>query len=220
MRQVPVDQPYNTSQSIPFGGADPAAKFGKHAGIDYGVPVGRDVFAPISGTVTDYVWGQYHGNVVQIFDGTNYPHMLHNSQLLVKPGDKVKEGQVVAKSGATGQGITGPHVHFGVGKKSLPTITNFNEFINPNEWLKQGGNDMFPNSGDLTNYYNRTGFPGHPPNPNDVAYWTTGTNNPNWSKGADHVWKDLIDKVTLYQMDNPPVPPAAKPLSKGLWEVK
>lgn len=40
----------------------------------------------------------------------------------------------------------------------------------------------FPNKGDLVNAYNDTGWPGHYPNDNDIAYWTTGTNNPKWVK--------------------------------------
>src|SRR3954467_9488769 len=98
----PVDPPFSISTE--FGVPDSAAKFGRHAGIDYAVPSGRGVFAPVSGTVTDYVWGDYHGNVVQIFDGTYYYRMMHNTELLVSSGQLVVEGQLVAKSGATGLG--------------------------------------------------------------------------------------------------------------------
>ena len=36
---------------------------------------------------------------------------LHLNGILVKEGDSVKQGQVVARSGATGI-VTGPHLHF------------------------------------------------------------------------------------------------------------
>lgn len=136
--RIPVNQPYSTAQSIPFGAPDPAAYFKKHSGIDYALPTAREVYAPASGVVTPYKWGLYHGTVVEIWTGQDYPHMFHNSKLLVSPGQHVTEGQLVALSGATGQGITGPHVHFGVSKVSIPQVTKFADFINPNEWLKGG----------------------------------------------------------------------------------
>ncbi len=123
----------DTHFSIPFGDPDPNARFKRHAGIDINVPTGTDVFAPVSGVVTAYTAGVFHGQVIEIRgdDGLFY-HMLHNSKLLVNPGSRVTEGQLVAKSGATGQGITGAHVHYGIAKKSLPNVTDFSDFIDPN----------------------------------------------------------------------------------------
>lgn len=138
MARTPVNQPYSTAQSIPFGEPDSAAKYGKHAGIDYALPVGREVFAPASGSITSYIFGTYHGKVVEIYTGKEFVHMLHNSTLKFSPGQKVTEGEVVALSGSTGQGVTGPHVHFGVSKVPLAQVTKFADFIDPNEWLKGG----------------------------------------------------------------------------------
>src|SRR4051794_3062868 len=107
----PVDPPYSITTE--FNEPDSNAKFGRHSGVDYAVPEGRGVFAPISGTVTDYTWSEYHGNVVQIYDGQFYHRMMHNSRLAVSPGQLVVEGQLVAYSGTTGLS-TGPHVHWDI----------------------------------------------------------------------------------------------------------
>lgn len=131
MSRRPVNAPYSISSE--FGVPDSRAKFGYHAGVDYAIPTGRDILAPIAGTVTDYRWGTYHGNVIQIFDGQFYHRLMHNSALIAPVGSKVSEGQVVAKSGATGQGITGPHVHWDISREKFPS--SFASFISPAEWL-------------------------------------------------------------------------------------
>ena len=86
-----------------------------HGGIDFPVPTGSNVYAAAGGTVIlvkalYYSYGHYiiidHGNGLS----TLY---AHNSQLLVSIGDHVKKGQVIAKSGSTGNS-TGPHSHFEV----------------------------------------------------------------------------------------------------------
>lgn len=52
------------------------------------------------------------GNYVAIDHGNGYiTKYMHNSSLLVKKGDKVTKGQVIALSGSTGKS-TGPHCHF------------------------------------------------------------------------------------------------------------
>lgn len=130
--RVPLNEPYTITND--FGVPDSRAAFGRHAGIDYGVATGRTVYAPMSGRVTDYVWGRYHGNTVQIFDGQNYHRLMHNSQLLVSPGQNVAEGTAIAKSGATGEGITGPHVHHDISPQKIPTSFNF---INPATYGKE-----------------------------------------------------------------------------------
>jgi len=103
------------------------------------VGTGTNVYAPVSGVVTGYTWGQYHGHTVEIRgDNGQHHHMFHNSQLHVSPGQRVNEGQLVAKSGGTGQRITGPHLHWGVATKPLTSISSFNDFINPLSTIKGG----------------------------------------------------------------------------------
>jgi len=83
---------------------------GYHTGIDYAVPVGTDVLAVADGKIENASWGKSYGTaLVQKLDGGWFIY-AHLSSTLVKPGDKVKAGQVIAKSGNTGNS-TGPHLH-------------------------------------------------------------------------------------------------------------
>ncbi|MCM1327642.1 MAG: M23 family metallopeptidase [Bacteroidales bacterium] len=83
-----------------------------HGGVDWAVPTGTAVFASCSGTVSKAGWVGTYGYAVYINheDGsqTRYAHL---SRVLVKVGQKVKQGERIALSGNTGAS-TGPHVHF------------------------------------------------------------------------------------------------------------
>lgn len=89
------------------------ARWGRmHKGVDWACPIGTTVMASSSGTVTKAGWGSGYGYVVYIShaDGrqTRYGHL---SKVLVKPGQRVAQGDKIALSGNTGRS-TGPHVHF------------------------------------------------------------------------------------------------------------
>ena len=85
-----------------------------HTGIDIGVPTGTSVKAAAAGTVTFAGWKGSLGNLVVISHGNGVQtYYGHNSRLVVKAGQKVSQGDVVAKAGSTGRS-TGPHVHFEV----------------------------------------------------------------------------------------------------------
>jgi murein DD-endopeptidase MepM/ murein hydrolase activator NlpD len=85
-----------------------------HKGIDVAVPAGTDVASARDGAVT--FAGPMHGYgltvVVDHGDGlaTRYAHL---SEITVAVGDVVREGQRLARSGATGR-VTGAHLHFEV----------------------------------------------------------------------------------------------------------
>ncbi|MGU9052046.1 phage tail spike protein [Clostridium perfringens] len=113
-----VNNDYGDGWIIPVTGATVTALFGHypsgspHSGTDFGVPIGTPVRASKSGTVIkkaelDYSYGYHlfidHGNgLVTIY--------AHNSELLVSEGQHVTAGQIIAKSGNTGNS-TGPHSH-------------------------------------------------------------------------------------------------------------
>lgn len=83
-----------------------------HKGVDWAIPTGTKVMASSGGTVTKAGWASAGGYVVYIKhpDGreTRYKHL---SKVLVKVGQKVKQGETIARSGNTGVS-TGPHLHF------------------------------------------------------------------------------------------------------------
>lgn len=92
-------------------------KLAWHAGIDFATGrTGIDVKAVASGVVTYAGEKQGYGQMVKVNHGNGYETLYaHDEKLLVKPGDIVKKGQVIALSGNTGRS-TGPHVHFEVHK--------------------------------------------------------------------------------------------------------
>lgn len=83
-----------------------------HNGTDIAVPVGTPVKSPWRGTVYS-IYTNSSGGLQMIIDHPNgyrtgYAHL---SATGVTEGQKVKRGQVIAKSGNTGNS-TGPHLHF------------------------------------------------------------------------------------------------------------
>jgi len=85
-----------------------------HQGIDFGVPVGTPVLAAGDGVVEQARWAGGYGRYVKLrhADGweTAYGHL---SRWAARPGQHVRQGQVIAYSGSSGES-TGPHVHFEV----------------------------------------------------------------------------------------------------------
>lgn len=83
-----------------------------HKGIDIEVPEGTKVYACEDGKITTATSSSSAGNYVVIDHGNGYKSKyMHNSELKVKVGDKVKKGDVIALSGNTGTS-TGAHLHF------------------------------------------------------------------------------------------------------------
>jgi len=105
--------------SSPYGRRiDPfTGKLAWHQGIDFATGrTGVDVKAVASGVVTYADEKQGYGMMVKVNHGNSYETLYaHGEKVLVKPGDIVKKGQVIALSGSTGRS-TGPHVHFEVHK--------------------------------------------------------------------------------------------------------
>lgn len=83
-----------------------------HYGNDYGIPEGTDVKACAEGKVVLSEWRNSTGwsIVIEHLPGL-YSLYYHLSEMLVKEGDYVKAGDLIAKSGKTGL-ATGPHLHW------------------------------------------------------------------------------------------------------------
>ncbi|MGQ0645915.1 MAG: M23 family metallopeptidase [Elusimicrobiota bacterium] len=83
-----------------------------HNGMDIAAPAGTPVRATADGTVHLAGWSGGYGKVVVLDHGTGYSTRYgHNRQILVKKGDRVKRGQIIALVGSTGH-ATGPHCHY------------------------------------------------------------------------------------------------------------
>jgi murein DD-endopeptidase MepM/ murein hydrolase activator NlpD len=94
-----------------------------HRGIDIAGPVGTPIMAAASGVVVRSGWNSGgYGNLVDIrhADGS-MTRYAHNSRLLVREGQQVRQGQQIAEMGSTGFS-TGPHVHFEVHLPNTGTV--------------------------------------------------------------------------------------------------
>lgn len=98
-----------------------------HRGMDIGAPAGTSVLAAEAGKVMTAGWNNSYGYYITINHGGGYVTLYaHNSKLLVKAGDSVTRGQVIAKVGSTGNS-TGPHIHFEVRLNG--------SYVNPRNYL-------------------------------------------------------------------------------------
>lgn len=136
-KEISVEQkisgrPVNTGWlSSPYGNrADPfTGKRAWHAGIDFSALAGSDVLATAAGVITTVERKAGYGIFVEVSHGGGYTTRYgHNQAVLVKKGDLVKKGQVIAKVGSTGRS-TGPHVHY--------EITRNGKRVNPWRYLKE-----------------------------------------------------------------------------------
>lgn len=99
-----------------------------HEGIDVAAAYGSAVKAAGDGIVTFSGYKAAWGRIVIVSHGFGFvSQYAHNSSLLVKSGDKVTRGQIIARLGSTGRS-TGPHLHFGVAQNG--------KWINPLTVLK------------------------------------------------------------------------------------
>ena len=84
-----------------------------HAGQDFGAPEGTPVVAALSGRVVSSGLAGGYGLAVEIEHQRPLRRTLygHLSELYVKTGEMVRQGEVVGRVGSTGLS-TGPHLHF------------------------------------------------------------------------------------------------------------
>jgi murein DD-endopeptidase MepM/ murein hydrolase activator NlpD len=101
-----------------------------HQGIDYPAKMGAPILATAGGTITQAGYNGGYGNLVEIDHGQGYTSKYgHASQILVRVGQQVQKGQVIALVGSTGYS-TGPHLHF--------EMSQHGQAFNPLSYLTQG----------------------------------------------------------------------------------
>ncbi|MDD5014903.1 MAG: LysM peptidoglycan-binding domain-containing protein [Atribacterota bacterium] len=99
-----------------------------HSGIDIGGVAGTNVIAAESGRVSYSGYMRGYGNIIILTHNGGYSTVYaHNSVNLVKEGQSIKKGSVIAKMGRTGN-ATGTHLHFEVRLSGKP--------VNPLSYLK------------------------------------------------------------------------------------
>ena len=102
-----------------------------HLGIDIPAAAGTDIYASNGGTVVTATYHYSYGYYVLIDHGGGFATLYaHNSRLLVKAGDVVEQGDVIAKMGTTGSS-SGNHLHFEVRKNG--------KVQNPLNYVKRPG---------------------------------------------------------------------------------
>lgn len=115
-----------------------------HDGLDIAVAEGTAVLAVKSGTVTEVRTSATYGKLLKFMTEDGYEIMYaHLSEVLTEKGERVKQGQIVARSGNTGLS-TGPHLHYGIYKEG--------NLLDPMEFITFGGTNgvraEFPTRGE------------------------------------------------------------------------
>ena len=100
-----------------------------HTGTDIRAAYGTPIYASDSGVVVTAGWHPSYGNHVVINHGNGYRTLYAHAQSLdVHVGQSVRQGDVIARVGSTGNS-TGPHCHFEV-------------YVNG---VRRNAHDWFPN---------------------------------------------------------------------------
>jgi len=90
-----------------------------HTGIDIAGHIGEPIHAAVGGTVALAGWNGGYGLCVIIRNGNTEYYYGHASALLVRGGETVRAGELIARVGSTGDS-TGPHLHFEIRANSQP----------------------------------------------------------------------------------------------------
>lgn len=100
-----------------------------HTGLDFSAPVGTEVYATGNAKVVFVGWRQGYGNTVELDHGYGYTTLYaHLYKALVRVGQKVKRGDIIALVGNTGKSV-GPHLHYEVRIHNKP-VDPKNYFFN------------------------------------------------------------------------------------------
>lgn len=109
-----------------------------HFGVDYILPKGSPVYAPVSGIAKHFTGSQSGTAVYLQGDDGKIHRLMHMSKRACKDNERVEEGQLIGYVGSTGMS-TGSHLHWDVYNGKGLRIQNF---VDPEDYLKASQNNM------------------------------------------------------------------------------
>jgi murein DD-endopeptidase MepM/ murein hydrolase activator NlpD len=116
IRFLPFGRPVDGAITSDYGKRiDPVnGKSALHTGLDFRAKPGDEIYATADGEVQKAFYNGGHGNYVLIDHDNGYSTVFsHMKKFVVRPGDKVRRGQLIGHVGNTGRS-TGPHLHYEV----------------------------------------------------------------------------------------------------------
>lgn len=114
-----------------------------HKAIDYAAEHGSPIRSVGAGTVTQAGWNSSgYGYLTGIRHNSTYTtRYAHQSKIIVKPGQKIKQGEVIGYIGSTGLS-TGPHLHYEMIKHGQK-INPLDEKLPPSQSIKENNMENF-----------------------------------------------------------------------------
>jgi murein DD-endopeptidase len=92
-----------------------------HNGIDLNMPKGTPIYAPDDATILKIWEDSIGGKQMQISTPRYIYGFAHLSEIFVREGQRVKEGDLIARTGDTGR-VTGAHLHLTLRDKKFNLI--------------------------------------------------------------------------------------------------
>lgn len=141
LKRIPSIRPINSEIISGFGKRkSPVTKADKnHSGVDFRANIGTSVKATGDGVVGETGnRNNGQGQFVSVIHADGYvSYYACLSQILVRTGQKVKRGDVIAKSGSSGLS-KGPHLHYEIQRNGKPIdpIDFFYSEVGPNEYIQ------------------------------------------------------------------------------------
>tara|TARA_R110000782_G_scaffold218913_1_gene306294 strand:- start:114 stop:911 length:798 start_codon:yes stop_codon:yes gene_type:complete len=155
--RLPLDSIYITNPH----GQPGYGRFGKHMGVDLRASVGTSVYAPGSGRVTECYVGSSETQVLSMRIGDKEHRFLHLSSMYPRVGDNVSEGQVIAKSGNSGN--VAAHLHWDIrvagtswsasANNYFNPVTLYSSLFNPAKSINTSGEEMFKTDQEVQEAY-------------------------------------------------------------------
>lgn len=107
-----------------------------HNGIDFAIPVGSPVWACDDGVVAVSRWDSSgYGELIVVQHAWGKSYYAHLSAREVAAGATVRRGQMIGKTGNTGNS-TGPHLHFEIRPDGVSASNGFHGAVDPRGWLE------------------------------------------------------------------------------------